>query len=1734
MFEPIAIVGRGCVLPDALTPHQLWQNIAGGRISISPVPGGRWRLPDGAVPGLVGPPPAPARSAVGGYVRGFEEVFEPDGFRVDATEIAALDPLFHWVLHSVRAALQEAGAPDDGERTGLVMGNLSLPTDGMVSYAEHSWLASQPQWIQHAVRRTDPTGRAPAAVNRFSSAMPAHLAATALGLGVGAFALDAACASSLFAVKLACDRLHDRTADLMVAGAVNRVDDLTGHISFTALGALSPTGRSRPFHRHADGLVPAEGAAFVALVRLSDALAAGQRVLGVIRGVGLSNDGRSAGLLVPSAEGQLRSLRHAYAAAGLAPATVSLLECHATGTALGDATEVEAAAAFFADVGDLPIGSAKSNFGHLVTAAGGAGILKVLGAFEAGLRPPTLSVQEPIEALRGTSLRVLEQAEPWEGLRRAGISAFGFGGNNAHLVLDSGPVESAAAPAPPPRRRSDAHAADIAIVAIGIRAGRCGSYPEFRDRLLAGTARNEPSDAFDVGVDGLRTPPADLRQALGQQLAVLETAREASVGLDLPRERTAVLIGMGCDIEVARQPSRVRAASWLAAIGAQHATAEVQDAFGDSLDAAQVVGTMPNIVANRISSQLDLAGPGFTVSAEQASGIVALELGVRALRAEEADAVLVGAVDLSHEPVHQRAARELGLSAEPGDAAVVLVLKRADDARRAGEPVIALVGGSPEAGAELFVGDDVAPAGAARFDPAEVFGAPHAATGLLAVACAAVALWHGAVPRAGRPADPLLCAEPRAAVGTRTLGAGPARVALRTDAVLPWIAERPPRLHVYSGADTRSALAAARDGREADTGPARLVVSATDPAQRAARIEAAERWLSGLGVRPEGVAFRERPVGGETAFVYTNGSACYPGMGRELLLALPDELRRLEARSGPQRKFAEWAFTGTPPRHALQQTNAATLLAHLHTHLTRDLLGLEPAAVLAYSSGEMSALISLGVWDDIAGLVADTESSPLFTREIAGELELVRRSWRQHGVPSGSWAAFQVNANADAVRRALAGEPTVHLMAVNTPQLCVLGGEEGACRRVLDGLGGPIALPLGYEIAVHIPEVEEVRQQWRRLYDRPTRALPGTRFYSCATTAPYTVSREAVADAVTEQAAGTIDFAGTVERAWRDGVRVFVEHGPQGLCTAWIHQILGDRAHVAVALDSADGRGLRSVTRAVTELVAAGVPVDHDRLLGCLAPAGAEPRRAARSLSIPAHPAPVRLPDLLSVAEPMPPAPALPPVATPPRLPVAAANSALPRATGLREAAPATPFGQLVSAHDEFLRNYAAAHEQYLRVMTRGQRLLTHGPSAAPVPKPAPLPKPEPAPRRPAVVFDRAQLETHAAGRISDVFGPMFRPQDGYHRQTRMPQPPLLLVDRVTGLDAEPGRIGVGSIRTETDVTEQSWFLDPAGRMPAGFAVEAGQADLMLISWMGADLHNRGERVYRLLGCDITYYGSPPVPGETLTFDIAIDAHEEHGDIHLFLFHFDCWVDGELRLTVREAQAGFFSDAQLAGTGGILWNPAADVPQSSIALPALECRRRAFPPELVSAFAQGRLDECFGPDWRPTRSHARTPRITDGRLRFLHEVTEFAPDGGPWGRGYLRARTPVTPQDWFFEAHFKDDPCMPGMLMFEGCLQGMSFYLAALGHTLDADGWRFEPVTGTPMRMRCRGQVTPQSREIVYELFVAEITIDPVPTLVADVLITVDGKRAFHGRRVGLRLVPPAAAPSAPERTEES
>jgi acyl transferase domain-containing protein len=259
-------------------------------------------------------------------------------------------------------------------------------------------------------------------------------------------------------------------------------------------------------------------------------------------------------------------MRDAYLQGGVEPASVSYVECHATGTQVGDRAELASMGRLFAGGPGAAVGSLKANLGHLLAAAGGAAVLKVLGAFEAGVLPATPGCDEPMPELGASPFRLLHAAEPWDRARprRAAVNAFGFGGCNAHLILEEWAGEK-----PVVRGVSPAPAADIAVVALGVRAaGGTGTEDFLRHLFLEGPAPSAlpgggegfPAGPLIVDPARLRIPPQEIAETLGQQTLLRLTALEALEGVTLPVDRTGVFVGTGCDPESARHGGRWRVA----------------------------------------------------------------------------------------------------------------------------------------------------------------------------------------------------------------------------------------------------------------------------------------------------------------------------------------------------------------------------------------------------------------------------------------------------------------------------------------------------------------------------------------------------------------------------------------------------------------------------------------------------------------------------------------------------------------------------------------------------------------------------------------------------------------------------------------------------------------------------------------------------------------------------------------------------------------------------------------------------------------------------------------------------------------------------------------------------------------------------------------------------------------------------------------------------------------------
>ncbi|MGL4423819.1 MAG: beta-ketoacyl synthase N-terminal-like domain-containing protein, partial [Gemmataceae bacterium] len=491
-----------------------------------------------------------------------------DPFTPDLTNLALpqelveqLDPLFHLVLDVGNRAWQDAQLGEiDRRQIGVILGNICLPTDKSSELAR--------EFLGRASRQTH-------ALNRYVAGLPAGLLAEGLALGGGSFTLDAACASSLFAIKLASEELQSGRATVMLAGGCSRPDSLYTQMGFSQLRALSPSGRCSPFDAAADGLMVGEGAGVFVLRRLSDAQEAGQRILAVLHGAGTSND-IGGNLLAPAKEGQLRAMRAAYTAADWNPQTVQLIECHATGTPVGDAVEFESLRELWTSSGlsirpgQCIIGSVKSTVGHLLTGAGSAALAKVLLAIEHGTLPPQANFRTPGPnlAFEESPFRVLEKPQPWEtttGPRRAAVSGFGFGGVNAHLLVQQWQPElhlkQAKLVAVPPTVSTP-----IAIVGVAAQVGPWDPI-HFREAIFhsatlpAPVARengwgetSEPCppgyflETLRVPLDRFRIPPVELEEMLPQQLLMLMVAAAALEDTRTSTQdatRTGVLIGLG-------------------------------------------------------------------------------------------------------------------------------------------------------------------------------------------------------------------------------------------------------------------------------------------------------------------------------------------------------------------------------------------------------------------------------------------------------------------------------------------------------------------------------------------------------------------------------------------------------------------------------------------------------------------------------------------------------------------------------------------------------------------------------------------------------------------------------------------------------------------------------------------------------------------------------------------------------------------------------------------------------------------------------------------------------------------------------------------------------------------------------------------------------------------------------------------------------------------------------------
>lgn len=1001
---------------------------------------------------------------------------------------------------------------------------------------------------------------------------------------------------------------------------------------------------------------------------------------------------------------------------------------------------------------------------------------------------------------------------------------------------------------------------------------------------------------------------------------------------------------------------------------------------------------------------------------------------------------------------------------------------------------------------------------------------------------------------------------------------------------------------------------------------------------------------------------------GKLAFVYPGSGNHYVGMGRELGVRFPqaltkmdDETERLKDQLLPN-IFMPWR-SDWPSNWRTEAAQKIASKAHhmifgqvVHGGFVTEvcrLFNLKEDAIIGYSLGESAGLFASKVWPERGQMLTRMEESRLFVDQLAGPCTMARQVWNIPEEEEVGWRTAVVQKSVIDVKRELDPETTARLLIVNTPDECVIGGRQNDVEALVQRLGSE-AFYLEGIVTVHCEAVEPVKDDYKAIHLFPTSPKDGVRYYSGYLGRSYEVTPDSAAESVMQQALHGFDYTQTIEQAYKDGVRLFVEMGPRNSCTRMIGKILGQRDHFAMSACVSGESDVLTIQKLMAGLIANRVPVDLTPLYPSIQPTQEEPsNKFNRLLTVDvkqefAQPTLPEGHDAAHTPQPLLTLPTQPlysgttvmsdtkpPIASMHHFPSASSETkpvngdsrtqenpsvgqpissvpavewpTQPQSTTSHEAhqvAPhanhgawSSPMGQLTSQvlprMAETLEAKGQAHDTYLRLSQQNQqammqnllfqqelleRALTssateeqHQPSAVqsfqqqaePTPpvtmvnngssvhtyqaQEVPMEQPlsfhwkAPAPtqtsktngthkapaaqhhatssisstQEPELAFDREQCMEFAIGQLANVFGPDFAVIDSYDVRVRLPDEPLMLVDRILTIEGTKGTLGSGNLVTEHDVHPGAWYLD-AERMPVCVTVEAGQADLFLCSYLGIDFKLKGKRAYRLLDAEVSFHRELPKPGEVIQYDITIDKFVRQGDVYLFFFRFDGTIDGKPLLTMRNGCAGFFTDEEIHTSSGVVrtpeeWEPkegkVASTYKSLLPFDSPE----SYDEEQVKALRKGNYAACFGDAFAGLKLHNPT-YLPSGKMKLFDRVKTVDPQGGRYGLGLVRAEADIHPDDWFLTCHFMDDMVMPGTLMYECCAHTLRVLLMRMGWVGEHDTTHFEPVIGRTAKLSCRGPVTPESKLVVYEVEIKEIGVEPYPYVIADALMYVDGK----------------------------
>lgn len=799
---------------------------------------------------------------------------------------------------------------------------------------------------------------------------------------------------------------------------------------------------------------------------------------------------------------------------------------------------------------------------------------------------------------------------------------------------------------------------------------------------------------------------------------------------------------------------------------------------------------------------------------------------------------------------------------------------------------------------------------------------------------------------------------------------------------------------------------------------------------------------------PRGSYFTPTPLGSQgAALVYPGAFNSYLGMGRELFQHFPglhDQIqrttsqishslaerylypRKLQPLSTEERQAEENALY----QHPVELIESGTTLSVLHTLILREIFQLKPRAALGYSLGEISMLWANHIWQDAEESSRNWAQSELFRSRLSGPKTAVQEHWPEVNLDRDPWRSYILKSQSEPVQQLISQEEKAFLTIINTPDEVVIAGLESACRRIVDQLGCH-ALPLPLDASIHNPAMESTYPEFVNLYSQEVQASPDLAFYSAADYAPLILEKDVLAHSIARMTCHPVNFSRLVQQTYQDGIRIYLEVGPQKTCSRWIEKILAGKPHAVISLNKKYQTDYQGIIKVLSLLLSHRVPLNLSLLYlpeeQSTLPWKGNGRVKEKPLGLPSSPPDPELRQAEDIR------------AQPPSAPASAKDQI-------------ALYNRFYQQMDSHTRLTAAGQRTFLAERSRQAREWARIIDLQ-LGDPAPDPPPQESGNLP--LFTTEQIQAFTLGDPQDCFGSTYAAFEG-RRIPRLPNRELRFIDRVIKIQGTPGNVQTGStLVSEFDLPHQDWYLENGGSgLPYVSLMELALQPCGFLSAYLGTIKDKAQHDFYFRNLDgealLKYW--PDLTEKTITNHIELLSSSilQETIIQSYSFRLSCAGDTFYRGT---SSFGYFTPRMLKSQAGLDGG-------------------KEIKPWKKEHPQAGQWLQLAEPRSAASTSRAALPEP---------ERLWIARDGGSKQHGYLYFNQAIDPQDWFFKTHFYQDPVMPGSLGVE--LISRALQSGAAGLDLPTGKtWRVAPDQRTSWKYR--GQITPDTSTIQVDLHI--------------------------------------------------